>query len=79
LFFEEGGPGRVMGGSDCMLTAVKLDDQLPIPTAEVHEVRSDRHLARELHAEEAAVTQPRPQPALGIGLSSTQPTREISR
>jgi hypothetical protein len=62
-----------------MLTAVKLNDQLRLTAAEVDDVRSDRYLTRELGAEETAIAETSPQPALGVRLSLPQPTREVSR
>jgi hypothetical protein len=56
---KRGTPGVVIDPRR-MLTAVQLHDQLPLTTAEVNDVRADRHLARELHAEKTAIAQARP-------------------
>jgi hypothetical protein len=62
-----------------MLPAVELHDQLRLTAAEVDDVWADRHLARELHAKEPAISQASPDTALCIGLSATQTAREVSR
>ena len=76
---EERGAPRVVVGAHCMLTAVQLHDQLPLTATGVDDVGADRHLAREFDAEETAIAEMSPQPALRVRLSPPQPTREISR
>jgi hypothetical protein len=62
-----------------MLTAVKFNDQLHLTAAEIDDIGPDRHLARKLDPEEAAIAQARPQSSLGLCLSPPQPPREVSR
>jgi hypothetical protein len=61
-----------------MLTTVELDNQLRLAAAEVDDVRTDRHLTRELGTEEPAIAETSPQPALGVRLSLPQPAREVT-
>jgi len=63
---------------DRVLATVELDDELLFATAEVHDVRTDWNLARELVTEEALVSQSRPHPAFGVGLASSQAARVIA-
>jgi hypothetical protein len=54
-----------------MLTAVDFDDELRLGADEIDDVSVDRDLPLEFPTGEAAVTQAKPQQALGVGLSST--------
>jgi len=47
---------RIVVSARRMLPTVELDDQLPLPAAEVDDVGADRDLARELHAEQAPIS-----------------------
>jgi hypothetical protein len=76
---EKGGSTGVVIRVRRVLTTIKLHDQLPFPAAEVDDVGTDRHLARELGTEEAAIAETSPDATLCIGLPSTQLTREVSR
>jgi hypothetical protein len=67
--FEDRSATSVVGGAYRVLTAVELHDQLHLPTAEVNDVRTNRHLTCELRSKETPIAQSRPQPALGVGLS----------
>ena len=48
------------------LSAIDLEDQLPLHTGEVDDVRANRHLSPKVHPEEVAPEIP-PETALGIG------------
>jgi hypothetical protein len=57
---EEGSPLSVGPGLHRMLPTVELHDHLQLTAAEVDDVCADRDLARELRAQQAPVTEPRP-------------------
>jgi hypothetical protein len=54
-----------------MLPAIQFDDQHPFDAAEIDDVRTDRMLAAKLDAQ-LMPAQTHPEPALGVGLFSTQ-------
>jgi hypothetical protein len=62
-----------------MLAAVQLDDQLPLATAEVHDIWADGHLTRELGTEQAPIAKTRPEAAFHVGLTTTEPAGVVAR
>jgi hypothetical protein len=58
-----------------MLSAIKLDDELGVSTAEVGNEAINRHLSLELPTSETAIAQSKPEQPLCIGLSPTQTPR----
>ena len=57
-----------------VLPAVQLDDQHAFDAAEIHDVRTERMLATELHAQ-LIPAQMEPQATLSVSLFSTQRAR----
>jgi hypothetical protein len=62
---------RIAVALDRMLTAVELDDQATLGTAEVDDERPDRMLTPDLDAHESPITQTRPQATLRVRLRPT--------
>src|SRR5215203_3204904 len=61
-------PGVPLGivGAVSVLSAVELDDELPLEADEVHDVAAELFLTAELEAAETAVAQQAPHPPLGF-------------
>ena len=58
-----------------MLSAIKLDDELGVRTAEFDDEAIDRHLTLEFPTVQAAIAQTKPEQTLCVGLGSSQPPR----
>jgi hypothetical protein len=59
------------------MSTVHLNDQAMLDAAEVNNVRPERMLATELHAELMA-SQTHPELAFGVGLPAAQPPRQVA-
>jgi hypothetical protein len=60
-----------------MLSAIDFHDELPVGTEEVDDKSVDRYLSLEFPSPKPAITQAKPQHALGISLFATQAPGEL--
>ena len=76
--FQGGGSSGVVLRPLYMLTAIQFDDQHGLAAGEIGDITVNRDLSPKLEAAEGAAAQMGPEPTLGVGLVSPQPSRLLN-